>query len=339
VTIETKRTLRTRRWTDGKLIDEDFALTEVARHLADRDALVWVDLWDPDHDDLLALAREWDLDEHAVEDSLARGERTKATLYPTHTFFTVYATHLRPASDPETEEHQSRLSTTRISAFVLPRGIITVRRGAPFDIDEVVRRWDDNPDLLRHGPGALLHGLLDVVVDGQFETIQQLDDTAEELEDLLFDGQSSTKRIQRRVYRLRKELVELRRVVLPMREVINAVMRHRAEHPLAPELDSWYTDLYDHAIRATEWTESLRDMVTTIFETNLSLQDARLNVVMKKLTGWAAIIAVPTAVTGWYGMNVPYPGFDEPAGLITAALVIVLSAGGLYVLFKQRDWL
>ncbi len=98
----------------------------------------------------------------------------------------------------------------------------------------MVRRWDENTDLLQYGPGALIHGLLDTVVDGQFETIQELDDAAEDLEDCLFEDGASTRQIQRRVYRLRKELVQLRRVVLPMREVVNAVLRTRAEsnhHP------------------------------------------------------------------------------------------------------------
>jgi magnesium transporter len=105
------------------------------------------------------------------------------------------------------------------------------------------------------------------------------------------------------------------------------------------ELDGWYSDLYDHVIRAAEWTESLRDMVTTVFETNLSLQDSRLNTIMKKLTGWAAIIAVPTLITGWYGQNVPYPGYGNNWGVWTSALVSVLTAIALYTAFKRRDWL
>lgn len=89
----------------------------------------------------------------------------------------------------------------------------------------------------------------------------------------------------------------------------------------------------------SEWTESLRDMITTIVETNPSLQDARLNTVMKKLTGWAAIIAVPTAITGFYGQNVPYPGFGAPAGFLASSGVMVVLMVTLYVLFRRRDWL
>ncbi len=100
-----------------------------------------------------------------------------------------------------------------------------------------------------------------------------------------------------------------------------------------------YADLYDHVLRVSEWTESLRDMVTTVFETNLSLQDARLNIVMKKLTGWAAIIAVPTAITGFYGQNVLYPGIETVGGFVTSTTIIVVLVLGLYVMFKRRDWL
>jgi magnesium transporter len=92
-------------------------------------------------------------------------------------------------------------------------------------------------------------------------------------------------------------------------------------------------------LRVSEWTESLRDMITTIFETNLSLEDARLNTVMKKLTGWAAIIAVPTAITGFYGQNVPYRGFSSTAGFLTSSALIVVLMAILYVVFKRREWL
>jgi magnesium transporter len=92
-------------------------------------------------------------------------------------------------------------------------------------------------------------------------------------------------------------------------------------------------------LRATEWTESLRDLVSTILETNLTIQGNRQNTITKKVTSWAAIIAVPTAVTGYYGMNVPYPGFGKPLGVFTSTALIVILSGGLYLLFKRLDWL
>ncbi len=300
-----------------------------------------MDLCNPGPELLDQLADELGLDKRAVGDVVDHTDRTKATRYADHTFLTVYATVLGPQVPGSIE---SRLSTARISVFVLRTGLVTVRHETDwqqpvFDVDAVTRRWDDNADLLRMGSRALLLGILDVVVEGQFDTIAQLDDAIEALEDGLFDDRTQTRLLQRDTYRLRKELVELRRIVLPMREVVNTVMRRSAEANDTVELTSWYQDLYDNVIRAAEWTESLRDMITTVFETNLSLQDARLNTIMKKLTGWAAIIAVPTLVTGWYGQNIPYPGFNEPAGVLTSASLSVLASVGLYVAFKRRGWI
>jgi magnesium transporter len=332
---------RTRLWVDGRVEAENFPLEDVSEHLRQRGALVWVDLLNPEHATLDELAGELSLDPRAVEDIVEHSERTKASRYATHTFLTVYATALGPQVPGSID---SRLLTARVSIFVLPAGVVTVRHETDpartvFDVDEVVRRWDDNADLLRKGSPALLHGILDVVVDEQFDTIQQLDDAIESLEDTLFNERSQTRRLQRDTYRVRKELVELRRIVLPMREVVNTVMRRSSPGADPGELDGWYSDLYDHVIRAAEWTESLRDMVTTVFETNLSLQDARLNTIMKKLTGWAAIIAVPTLVTGWYGQNVPYPGYGNNWGVWTSAVLSVLASIVLYAGFKRRDWL
>ncbi|AKS31739.1 magnesium transporter CorA family protein [Mycolicibacterium goodii] len=326
-------------WRSGQPV-EGFTFAAISDYLSDDDALVWADIYDPDHQTLLDLAAEIGLNTWAVEDAVAPKERTKASVYHTHTFFTVYAVDtVTPDGDTA-----SLLVKHRISAFVLPRGLITVRlpglngEAHAFDIGEVSRRFDDLGGQ-QYGVGSLVHGLLDVVVDGHFEAVEALDDAIEGLEDELFDDGGPRRGLQRRTFRLRKDLVELRRVVLPTREVVSTIQHRRLDSRTAPELDPLYADLYDHVLRASEWTESLRDMVTTVFETHLSLQDARLNTVMKKLTGWAAIIAVPTAITGFYGQNVTYPGVDTVAGFVTSTAVIAILVVLLYVMFKRRDWL
>ena len=101
----------------------------------------------------------------------------------------------------------------------------------------------------------------------------------------------------------------------------------------------YYQDIYDHVLRASEWTESLRDLVNSILETNLTIQGNRLNVITKKVTSWAAIIAVPTFITGFYGMNVPYPGFSRQAGFATSIAIMVIAGIVLYIIFKRKDWL
>ncbi|MFZ1179610.1 MAG: magnesium transporter CorA family protein [Mycobacterium sp.] len=321
-------------WRCGKPQD-DFEFDKISGYVSEDDTLVWVDLCEPDHDTLCDLAEELGLNHWAVEDAVAAAERVKATAYPTHTFFTVYAVDVvaDAADNP-----QPKLAMRRISAFVLPQGLITVRLTSDFDIAQVTRRWQEIGGQ-QHGVGALVHGLLDVVVDSHFAAVEALDDCIEAIEDELFDGASRKGSFQRRTFQLRRDLVNLRRVALPMREVVNSIQHHRLHAEDARELDPLYADLYDHVLRVSEWTESLRDMITTIFETNLSLQDARLNTVMKKLTGWAAIIAVPTAITGFYGQNVPYPGFGTTAGFLASSGVIFVLMLVLYMMFRRRDWL
>jgi magnesium transporter len=182
------------------------------------------------------------------------------------------------------------------------------------------------------------HGLLDLIVDGHFTTVQVLDEQLDSLEDVLFDEQPRSRELQRRSFEVRKSLVLLRRAVLPMREVVNSLLR-RDLGVVDEHMQPYYQDVYDHVLRASEWTESLRDLVSTILETNLTLQGNRLNEVMRTLTSWAALLAVTTAVTGFYGMNVPYPGFGRHWGFVTSLSVLLGLTGALYLFLKKRGWL
>jgi magnesium transporter len=123
-----------------------------------------------------------------------------------------------------------------------------------------------------------------------------------------------------------------------MREVVSALMRHEQE--VVPEgLYPYYQDLYDHILRISESSDSLRDLVTAIVETNFSLRDYRQNLIVKKVSSWAAIIAVPALITGYYGMNVPYPGSGQLSGVIWSTLLILGISTGLYFVFRRNDWL
>jgi magnesium transporter len=192
--------------------------------------------------------------------------------------------------------------------------------------------------LAKWGVSFLVHGLLDYLVDGYFDAVQGLDEEIEDLEGDLFQTRADQATIQRRTFDLRKSLVNLRRVILPMREVINTFLR-RDLHLLHEEMSPYFQDVYDHVLRATEWTESLRDLISSILDANLAIQGNRLNVITKKVTGWAAIIAVPTAITGFYGQNVPYPGFGHWSGFITSSAIIVAGGVLLYIVFRRRDWI
>ena len=321
---------RTRLYRDGRLELEGFPVAEISDHLADEGVTIWLDLRDPDRADLAVLSEEFGLHPLAIEDAVHERQRPKLDRYRTHLFLNAYGARL----DADTGE----LATSELAAFVTGRALITVRKDDGLDIGAVVERWDASPDLAGSGVGYLLHGLLDYVVDGHFEAVQSLDDAVEMLEDQLFAAIPQDLQVQRRSFELRKSLVLLRRIVIPMREVTNALMR-RDLHVVTDDLMPYYQDVYDHVLRAAEWTDSLRDLVTSILETNLTIQGNRLNVITKKVTSWAAIIAVPTFITGFYGMNVPYPGFSRQAGFATSIAIMVIAGLVLYTIFKRKDWL
>jgi magnesium transporter len=321
---------RTRLYQGGQLTREGFPVAQISDFLADESAVVWLDLHNPRHEDLAVLSGEFGLHPLAVEDAIQYHERTKLDRYHSHLFLLAYGVKL----DAGTGE----LVTSELAAFITRQALITVRKDDGLDIGVVLDYWDQSPDLAGAGVSYLLHGVLDYLVDSHFATVQAMDSSIEDLEDELFDEGSRGQEVQRRSFELRKSLVMLRRVVLPMREVVNTLMR-RDLHVVTDEMHPYYQDVYDHVLRATEWTESLRDLVTTILEANLTIQGNRMNVITKKVTSWAAIIAVPTFVTGFYGMNVPYPGFGKSSGVLTALALMIVIAGILYVVFKKRDWL
>jgi magnesium transporter len=320
----------TREYRDGRLIERGFPISEVSEFLEDDDATVWFDLCRPTAEELGSISEELGLHPLAVEDAQHPHQRPKLDRYPSHVFLTAYALHLDPAS--------GALDYAEVDAFITHNALVTVRRSENFPIDEVLKRWDNQPELARYGVGYLVHGLLDYVVDTHFEAVQAMDNEIETIEEGIFADRPQDRATQVHTFELRKSLVELRRVVLPMRELVNSMIR-RDVKLINDELFPYYQDIYDHVLRATEWTDSLRDLLTNIFETALTMRSNRLNVITKQVTSWAAIIAVPTAVTGWFGQNIGFPGKDDLVGLLASSVLILGLSGGLYLAFKRKDWI
>ncbi|MDS0134695.1 MULTISPECIES: magnesium transporter CorA family protein [unclassified Amycolatopsis] len=315
---------RSRLYRSGVLEREDFPAAEAARHLADPSVTLWLDLDAPTGQDLAALATELGLHPLAVASVLDEDhQRPKFVRYDHHSFLAAYTVLVTDGV----------LAASELDAFVTDRVLITVHRNNTTDIDAMVARWDTTPELAKSGTAFLLHGLLDYLVDGHLDAVQALDEQVEALEDLVFADHVDPTELQRRSLRLRRSLGRLRHLAVPMREIVAALMRR--DDTLLP----YFQDVYDHVLRATEWTESLRELIATIRETQLTIQGNRLNTIMKKVTSWAAIIAVPTAITGFYGQNIPYPGFGTASGVWVSMLAILIISATLYALFKRRDWL
>ncbi len=321
---------RTRVYRDGVMEAEGFPLAEVSDYLDQEGTIVWVDFCGPSKEQIHELAEELGLHELAVEDALSAHQRPKLDRYDSHLFLSAYAVKVNA--------DEGGLDETEVDAFINDRWLITVRKNEGFSMDPVLARWDRSADLAKHGVSFLLYGLLDVIVDGCFETVQAFDDYYDEVSEGIFSERPLDPAQQRHWFRMRRALVRFHRLVVPMREAVSSLMR-RDHDVVADTLFPYFQDVYDHILRVSESTDTLRDLVSTIVETNISLRDYRQNQVMKQVTSWAAIIAVPTLITGFYGMNVPYPGEGETWGVYAAGGLVVVLSSALYVLFRKREWL
>jgi magnesium transporter len=320
----------TRVYRGGVLEAESFPVAEVSDYLDEPDTIVWVDLCGPTPEQIHELAEELGLHELAVEDAVGPKQRPKVDRYPTHLFLTTYHVTL--------DLDAAQLKETEVNAFFSNRWLITVRKDDGLSLDRIKGRWDRSPGLMRHGVGFLLYGLLDVIVDEYFDVLSDFDAYYERVSDGIFAEQPVQPSQQRHWFEMRQQTIRFHRLVVPMRETVSALMRH--EQDIVPEgLYPYFQDVYDHILRISESSDSLRDLVTAIVETNFSLRDYRQNLIVKKVSGWAAIIAVPALITGYYGMNVPYPGSGEGSGVIWSTLLILGVSAGLFFIFRRNDWL
>lgn len=317
-------------YQDGKLTTETVDLSNLGELAKQSGKCIWLDLVDPTKAELDSLGKTLGIHALAVEDVFKGGQRPKLEHTGDYLFINAYSADF----DNDTDQ----LRTPEIGIFATKHVLVTVRDDHDFAVDDITRRWDESYELAEAGVGFLLWGLLDVIVDSYFTVIEKLDLEIEELEDLLFSDARDDKVIQRRSYDLRKALVTMRRTAIPMREILNPLVKHDTQ-VINDEMFQYFQDVYDHTMRVADFIDSQRDLVTTLLETNLTIQGNHMNLIMKKVTSWAAIIAVPTAITGWYGQNIPYPGFSAEWGVWASGGSIVLISLILYAIFKRRDWI
>jgi magnesium transporter len=318
---------RSRVYRDGTLEAENFPPDRLAANLADPGTVVWLDLVAPSTDDLAQLTESLGLHPLAVQDSVQQHQRPKLSRYPGHALLICYAVEA---------DDTGALTAHELAVIVTKQTLVTIRKDPEFDVDAVVRRWDDQPEV--GGVAFLLHGILDYVVDSYLDASQSLDDFIEVLEDDVFTQPPNSLTVQRRSLTLHKSVGQLRRKVSPMREVLVPLLR--PDNPIYDErMRPYFQDVLDHVIWASEQVESLRDLIATIRDTQLNLQGNRMNLIMKKVTSWAAIVAVPTAITGFYGQNVPVPGVDQLWGFWVSTVTIAVVSVALYATFKRKDWL
>jgi magnesium transporter len=302
------------------------------------DGFVWLGLHDPDEAELAELAERFGLHPLAVEDAVhAEHQRPKLDRYE-DTLFAVlktvrYVHPETPAADVEVVE------TGEISVFIGRDFVITVRRGEPRGLQGLRRSLEQDPERLALGPSAVLHAIMDRIVDDYLGVVNSMQLDVDAVETAVFGGPGRSRRDAERIYVLKREVLELRRSVAPLQ----APLRTLSERPVRlvhPEIREYFRDVEDHLARVTEQIGSFDELLTTIIQANLAQVTVEQNEDMRRISAWVAILAIPTAVAGVYGMNFTHMpelswAYGYPATLLLiAAICLVLYRG-----FRRNGWL
>lgn len=320
-------------WIDGVVESVDMSAQDMARrlreHSGEGDSYVWVDLTTDSVDDLHELAGVLDLHELAIEDALADHERQKVSRFDHHVLLRV--TNVLVGED-------GRARSTPLTAFVMPNAIVTMRDPA-FPIAQVSELLDRNEGLARCGPSHVAWAVLDVVVDNVMDALDAFNTLADDLSEQLFDPASQQVAMQQDVFALRRDAAEVHRHSVALREMTASLARRETALEISGPLLPYFGDVHDHALQAAEMAGSLRDYLSSILETNLALLSNRKDEITKKVTSWAAIIAVPTLITGFFGQNLAIVGTDTVWGAWMSLVLMVATSVILWWQFRRRDWL
>ena len=231
-----------------------------------------------------------------------------------------------------------RLEFGETHVFLGRNYIITVRHGSLRSHVGVRQRCEATPHLLAQGPGYVLYALMDFIVDQYLPIVRDIEEEVQELEGVVLDDPTASDATAR-IYLLKRDLVSLRRAVSPLADVCNRLTRFDIPH-IPADTRPYFRDVYDHIVRLNESIDAQRELLTSALEAHLSLMTVAQNEHMKRITAWAAMIAVPTMIAGIYGMNFPnIPELHWTYGYYIVLVAMIVASLGLFVGFKRSKWL
>lgn len=306
----------------------------ISDHLGLKDRLVWVDVADPDDSAWARLDEEFGFHPLAVEDARKQNQRPKVDAYEGFLFLSVRAwAGVREPTDDTND------ATQEIDVFVGPNFLVTVHEGDCRLIGEMRRRWEDHPERLDPSPSALLHVLLDTIVDGYFPAMDALDEEIEAVESRAYDPAADTAKDLAVALLLKKRLLMLRQVVAPMRDILNHLLRADNPH-ISRQERVYYQDVYDHTLRLLEQIDLHRDILGGVMDAVMAQTGNRLNQIMKTLTAISTVLMSSSLIAGIYGMNFKnMPELNFAFGYPAALLLMVTVAGCVLAYFKRIRWL
>lgn len=316
-------------YSDGRKVG-NVAINDISDMYENTNHFVWVGLHEPGEEMLAMFQKQFRLHDLAIEDAHNAHQRPKIERYG-DTLFIVLRTAKMNA-----ELHKIDFGETHF--FIGTRFLISVRHGSSIPYTDVRQRCESTPHLLRIGEGFALYAVMDSIVDQYFPVVEALEEGLLSIEDKVFRERPSRKTTED-IYLLKRQLLEVKRAVSPLIDICNRLMRFDIKL-ISEETQPYFRDIYDHVVRINEMVDHTRELLNTALEANFSLLSIAQNEVSKKFAGWAAIIAVPTMVAGFYGMNFKFmPELDWRYGYPSVVLVTITLCVVMFTLFRRSGWL
>jgi magnesium transporter len=308
--------------------DRNVAIDEKADCAGDKSEFVWVGIANPTPDEMKSLQACYDLHPLAVEDAISGEQLPKVDVYGDQLFVVARTARL----------HGETIEYGETAIFVGHSHIITVRHGSERAHTRLREQLEKAPRLLMQGTDHVLHAVLDYIVDGYAPLVDDIEEEVLEMESKAADNFLDRGQVNH-IFALRRELSRLKRILEPMSEVARKLGRQDL-----PGIEAgarpYFIDVQDHVMRVESRIEGLRDALSAVFEVSSLLEQQRVGTITKRLAAWAAILAVPTAIAGIYGMNFEYmPELHARYGYFIVLVVIVGICVWLYDRFRRTGWL
>jgi magnesium transporter len=313
----------------GRRRDGDVGVHEAMEACRQPDAFTWIGLFEPTEDEFESIRREFDLHPLAVEDAIHAHQRPKLEVFGEMVFIVLKtARYVDPTEVIKLGE---------ILVFLGHDYILTVRHGKASALKPVREALESDPELLKHGPGAVLHAIVDHVVDDYGPALDGLSEDIEQVENQVFSAERTNP--AERIYRLKREALEFNRAAAPLVEPIERLAKGHYEQ-VHPEVRAYFRDVNDHLMRVHEQLEGYRDLLTSILQANLAQVTVQQNDDVRRISAIVAIIAVPTMLAGIYGMNFEHmPELRWSFGYPLVLAVMLTLCAVLYRFFRRAGWL
>ena len=306
----------------------DIAIDERVDCPADRSQFVWIGLCDPSANEIATLQRLYGLHPLAVEDALREGQLPKVDVYGDQLFVLARTAVLKGHG----------IEHGQTAVFVGHSHIITVRQGSDRSHQPLREQLEAAPSLLEQGVDYVLHAILDFVVDGYLPIVRTIEDEVLAMEARILDAFLERSEIAR-IFTLRRELIRFQRMLVPMEETARKLARSELPR-IDADARAYFSDVFDHVRRVEAMVDGLREVLISVFEFGNLIEQQRTGAITRQLAAWAAILAVPTAIAGIYGMNFVYmPELKTLYGYYVVLAVILVICAGLFFQFKRVKWL